>query len=184
MGTGICKKRKNCLWKCKRVQLQWFFLLANLQQSWTWKVWFLPLQSSGFLHFLTILDQNIKILLGKCALLVYIQLFYPFWRKHLPIPMWKKIGKKAMTWRIIKENFSQIHPISKMGKIRKCHFLMINKFQWVTKHIEFSFVSFHIWYIATRGWSRLWLYHKIGNENTVNLVSFVNSIHYPYFNFF
>jgi hypothetical protein len=38
---------------------------------------------SGFLHFLAIFDQNIKI----CALLVYIQLFYPFWRKRLPIPI-------------------------------------------------------------------------------------------------
>jgi hypothetical protein len=61
---------------------------------------------------------------------------------------------------------------------------MINKFQWVTKHIEFFFVNFHISYIATRGWSRLWLYHKIGNENTDNLVSFVNAIHYTYFIYF
>jgi hypothetical protein len=96
----------------------------------------------------------------------------------------KNIGRKALTWRIIKENFSQIHPISKMGKIRNCHFLMINKFQRVTEHIEFFFVNFHIWYIATRGWSRLWLYHKIDNENTDNLVSFVNAIHYTYFIYF
>jgi len=25
------------------------------------------------------------------------------------------------------------------------------QFQWVTKHIEFFFSNFHIWYIATRG---------------------------------
>jgi len=144
VGTGIRKKRKKCLWKCKSVQLQWFFLLANFQQSSTWKVWFVPLQSSCFLHFLAIFYHNIKKILGKYTLLVYIQLFYPFWRKRLSIPIWKKIGKKALVWRIIKENFSQIHQISKMGKIPNCHFLMINKFQWVTKHIEFFFLNFHI----------------------------------------
>jgi hypothetical protein len=69
-----------------------------------------------------------------------------------------------MIGRIIKENFSQIHQISKMRKCPNCHFLMINKFQWVTKHIEFFFGNFHIWYIATCGWSRLWLYHKIGKK--------------------
>jgi hypothetical protein len=84
----------------------------------------------------------------------------------------------------MKENFSQIRQMSKMGKIPNCDFLIINKFQWVTKHIEFFFVNFHIWYIATRGWSRLSLYHKIGNENIDNLVSFVNSMHSPYFIFF
>jgi hypothetical protein len=71
-----------------------------------------------------------------------------------------------------------------MEKILNFHFLMINKFQWVTKHIEFFFGNFHIWYIATHGRSQLFLYHKIGNENTVNLVSLVNSIHSPYFIYF
>ncbi len=184
MGTGICKKRKICLWKIKSVQLQWFFLLGNFQQSSTWKVWFLTLQSSGFFHSLAIFDQNIKKILGKCALIAYIQLFYPFWGKRLLIPIWKKLGKKALIGRIFKENFSQIHQISKMGKIPNCHFLMINRFQWVTKHIELFFSNFHIWYIATRGWSWLWVYHKIGNENTDNLMSFVNSMDSPYFIYF
>ncbi len=157
--------------------------MANFQQSSTWKVWFRPLQCSGFLHFLAIFDQNIKKILGKCAFLVYIQLFYPFCRTRFSFPIWKVFGKKALIWRIMKGNFSQIHQISEMGKIPNCHFLMINKFQWVTKHKQFFFDNFHIW-VFTRGWSRLWLYHKIGNENTVNLVSFVNSIHYPSFIFF
>ncbi len=59
VGTGICKKRKNCWWKCKSAQLQWFFLLANFQQSSAWKVWFLTLQSSVFFHYLAIFYQNI-----------------------------------------------------------------------------------------------------------------------------
>ncbi len=184
MGTGICKKRKNCFWKCKSVQFPWFFLWANFQQSSTWKVWFFPLQSSGFFLAFTIFDQKIKKFLGKCAFLVYIQLFFPFWGKRVPFPIWKKNGKKALIWRIFKENFSQISQISKMEKILNFHFLMINKFQWVTKHIEFFFGNFHIWYIATHGRSQLFLYHKIGNENTVNLVSLVNSIHSPYFIYF
>jgi len=83
----------------------------------------------------------------------------------------------------MKDNQGKFHPILKMGKVQNCHFLMINKFQRVTKHIEFFFVNFHIWYIATRGWSRLRLYHKIDNENTDNLVSFVNAIHYTSFTF-
>jgi hypothetical protein len=64
---------------------------------------------------LAIFDQNNEKILGKCTLLVYIQLFYPFWRKRLPIPIWNVFGKKALIWRIIKENFSQIHQISQMN---------------------------------------------------------------------
>jgi hypothetical protein len=59
-----------------------------------------------------------------------------------------------------------------------------DQFQWVTKHKEFFLGNFHIWYIATHGWSQLWLNHKSGNENTVNLVSFINSMHSPYFIYF
>jgi hypothetical protein len=54
------------------------------------------------------------------------------------------------------------------SKNSKSQFLNDN-FQWVTKEIELFFGNFHIWYIARFGSSPLWLHHKIGNENTVNL---------------
>jgi hypothetical protein len=119
--------------------------------------------------------------LAKFSFLVYIQPFFPFWGKRLPIPIWKKIGKKP--WY---EGYSRkiSTKFQKGKKILHCHFLMINKFWLVIKHIEFFFGNFHIWYIATHGWFGLWLNHKIGNENTVNLVSLVNSMHSPYFNYF
>jgi hypothetical protein len=75
------------------------------------------------------------------------------------------------------EIFSQIHQISNVEKIQKLPFFN-DKFHWLTKYIDFFFGNFHIWNIA---WSRLWLHHKIDNENTVNLVSFVDSMHSPYF---
>jgi len=85
----------------------------------------------------------------------FISQFSEFVVKDKQLQLWdmqnKKIGEKILIWRIIKENFSQIHQISKMKKCPNCHFLMINKFQWVTKHIEFFFGNFHIWYIATCG---------------------------------
>ncbi len=60
----------------------------------------------------------------------------------------KQNWEKSPDMKDIQGNFSQISQISKMEKILNFHFLMINKFQWVTKHIEFFFGNFHIWYIA------------------------------------
>jgi hypothetical protein len=54
--------------------------------------------------------------------------------------------------------------------------LFNDKFQWVTKYVEFFFGNFHIWYLARFGLSPLRLHHKIGNENTVNLASLASSL--------
>jgi hypothetical protein len=45
------------------------------------------------------------------------------------------------------ENVSQIQRISKVEKIPKSPFFN-DKFQWLTKYIEFFFGNFHIWNIA------------------------------------
>jgi hypothetical protein len=56
----------------------------------------------------------------------------------------------------MKDNQGKFQPNSsnfeneKMSKLP--FFLIINKFQWVTKHIEFFFGNFHIWYIASHMW--------------------------------
>ncbi len=87
----------------------------------------------------------------------------------------KKIWTENPSVKDIPGNFSQIHQISKVEKFPKSP-LLTEKFHWLTKYIDFFFGNFHIWNIAR---SRLWLHHKIGNENTVNLVSFVDSMHSP-----
>jgi hypothetical protein len=82
-----------------------------------------------------------------------------------------KIEKQTLIQGAFMEKLTQIHQIP---KITNHHFS--DKFQWVTKYIEFFFGNFHIWYIARFGPSPLWLHHKIGNENTVNLASFASSL--------
>jgi hypothetical protein len=72
----------------------------------------------------------------------------------------------------IHEKANSNSPNSKNSKSQ----IFNDKFQWVTKYIEFFFGNFHIWYIARFGPSPLWLHHKIGNENTVNLASFASSL--------
>jgi len=82
-----------------------------------------------------------------------------------------KIEKQTLIQGAFMEKLTQIHQIP---KITNHHFS--DKFQWVTKYIEFFFGNFHIWYIARFGPSPLSLHHKIGNENTVNLASLASSL--------
>jgi hypothetical protein len=93
----------------------------------------------------------------------------------------KKNWEKSPDMKDIQGKFQPNFPNGKNGKNSKFPFFILNKFEWVTEHIKFFFGNFHIWYIATHGWSQLFLYHKIGNENTVNLLSLVNSIHSPHY---
>jgi hypothetical protein len=93
----------------------------------------------------------------NCAFLLYIQLFYPFWGKCLAIPIWKKNWEKSPDMKDIQGIFQ---PNSSNFENSKFPIFSV-QFQWVTKHIEFFFSNFHIWYIATRGWSRLWLITKL-----------------------
>jgi hypothetical protein len=65
----------------------------------------------------------------------------------------KKIGEKSPDMKDIQGKFQPNSSSFEMGKFPNCHFLMINQFQRVTKHIELFFGNFHIWYIATHGWS-------------------------------
>jgi hypothetical protein len=72
----------------------------------------------------------------------------------------KENGKKALIWRIFKENFSPNSSHFENFENSKMP-IFSAQFQSVTKHIEFFFTNFHIWYIATSGWSRLWQITKL-----------------------
>jgi hypothetical protein len=76
----------------------------------------------------------------------------------------KQNWEKNPDMKDIQGKFQPNFPNFENGKISKIPFLMINKFQWVTKHMEFFFGNSHIQYTATHGWSQLCLYHKIGSE--------------------